>query len=435
MHEHTLKQDVVLGTLLLSPECIDDIRGIVTPSDFIGWRSDVYRAICTLADSGDAINLVTVTDELRDIVERYPRVVADVSRLTSVAETAKSAAAIARRLHADTIRDTFIAEVREALEAADHGERFEDTIVSIRAAVDATDIGPSDYSLLASHIDEQIAVIREREKLDTDIVGIETGLANLDHYTLGLQPSELVIVAARASIGKTALALTIAAHTSKAVPTGFISLEMSVSALSRRLLSMWSGIDTRRIVTGRIRPNDIEFNGAVTEARRRQLYIMDRPNANLIEVEQTIRRMVRKSGVRLVFVDYVGLITLSGDRKKHELLDEVVRRLKQLTRELEIPIIALAQLNRESEGRNPTLANIKDSGAYEEHGDVVIFLNRDRTEQLQASDDRPLSAKLIVAKNRNGETGVAKVRFHQRYTLFEDHNPWVDITPPDGDTA
>jgi replicative DNA helicase len=427
MEQQTAKQEALLGTAIMFPEVIDEIRTEVFERDFIGWRGIVFWSILAIVDEGTPLNLISLTDHIKESgsMREIPNGYVAIASLTSNAQHPGAARSLALSIRREAARQLLTKEIEETLRELKNGERVEDSIEYLRSAIAMIDSGGDAYRLIGDFTPEFVDQVKERERLNTDIIGIETGLKQLDHFTLGFQPSELVIISARASIGKTALALSIAAHTSKAIPTGFISLEMSITALMRRLLAMWSGIDSRRITTGQIRPDWLIFDGAVEEAKRRRLYVMDRPNAKLSDVESTIRKMVRKTGVRIVFVDYVGLISLEGARKKHEQIDEVVRRLKQLSRDLEIPIVALAQLNRDSEGKEPSLANIKDSGAYEEHGDVVIFLQRDRVDQM--GNDRPVPAKLIVAKNRNGETGVARLLFHQRLTLFEDHNYWDGI--------
>jgi replicative DNA helicase len=249
----------------------------------------------------------------------------------------------------------------------------------------------------------------------------------------GLQSAEMIIIGARPSIGKTAFALSMLDNiavqqgNNEAVAAGFFSLEMSGSLLMQRLLSSRSRVDGNRIK----RPNILSAKewGAINDAAA-LLYdsfilIEDTPNITLSNLRSQARRMKAKEDIKVLFIDYLGLITVEErNLPRHEQMSLVSRSLKGLARELDIPIIVLSQLRRDAEGNEPGLADIRESGSIEQDADVVMFLHRERmnTREDREPDDHEevIETKLIVAKNRNGPVGTIKMAFIPRYARFEN---------------
>jgi replicative DNA helicase len=246
--------------------------------------------------------------------------------------------------------------------------------------------------------------------------------------TGGFQNSDLILLGARPSIGKTALALSMAANIAgkQKTPAAFFSLEMSSEAVGRRLFSMFSGVEGNKIRKGMLELGELgEIRDAAALLEQMPFYIVDKPNMQLMDIRSQARRLVAQYGVRIMFIDYFGLIesekTRGSDMKaRFEEMSENSRSIKSLARELRIPIVALVQLARTAEGNKPNLAQIRDTGSLEQDADVVMFLHRDREEDKKARDSGAdgVETDLIVEKQRNGETGLVKLYFKKQFTLF-----------------
>ena len=250
-----------------------------------------------------------------------------------------------------------------------------------------------------------------------------------DELTTGFKEEEMIIVGARPSIGKTAFALSMAINMAihKDVPVGFFSLEMSAADIMRRLLSCESRVPMDRIKRPqKLQEDDLQriYQTAVA-IHKKPLYICAEANMNLLDIKATARMMQRKFGVQVIFIDYIGLIALenAGVRPRHEVVSEISRSLKALSRELKIPLVILAQLNRESEkgdDKEPLLSNVRDSGSIEQDADVVMLLHRPRiTKQNEEEKSQSFPTKVIIAKNRNGATDTVTLNFVPRFVRFE----------------
>jgi replicative DNA helicase len=274
---------------------------------------------------------------------------------------------------------------------------------------------------LADCMSEMTEDIAERMKPDYKSDRIPTGLNCLDSKMGGLAPSEMTIIGARPSQGKTALALTMFRNiTLKNIPAGFISLEMSREALAYRLASMQTGYNQYKLQN---LPRDENtprwFSSKVSQIADVPGFIADTPNAPLYEVELTAKKLVNDCGAKILFIDYAGLIARNpGDTKtaEYERQSELSKRMKGLARTLNVPVVLLVQLNRDAQEKPATLANIRGSGSYEQDADVIVFIQKDEN----------VGTYLSVAKNRNGSTGNAKVVFNRELTLFTDVPPDTD---------
>ncbi|HPO03724.1 MAG TPA: DnaB-like helicase C-terminal domain-containing protein, partial [Treponemataceae bacterium] len=253
--------------------------------------------------------------------------------------------------------------------------------------------------------------------------GVPSGLIELDQMTSGFQKSELIIIGARPSVGKTALALSMAAHTSikEKIPTAFFSLEMSDMQLMQRLISSEAKIPSEKIRTGLLKLSDFQSiqdaAGLIYEA---PLYIVDMPNMKLLDLRAMARRLRAQFNIEIIFVDYLTLITSENSLiPRHEQIAEISRSLKSLARELNIPVVALSQVKRDAEGKKSNLADLRESGSIEQDADVVMFLHRERVSSKDAGDkEQAIDTELIVAKQRNGPIGDVEILFLPRYTKF-----------------
>jgi replicative DNA helicase len=256
-----------------------------------------------------------------------------------------------------------------------------------------------------------IQLIEELYK-NQGILGIPTGYKTVDDFTGGFISGEMTVLGARASIGKTALALNMAEKIARrGTGVGFLSLEMSGSQLMQRLLCGNSGIGMRRIRTGKLHETDFKkIVDAAEMVYAYPLYIYDQPNARLIDLKLKARRMLRSEHIKILFIDYLSLVRTEKDLARWEEVGFISSELKSLARELDIPIVVCAQVNRDAEGKAPNLSNLRESGSIEQDADVVMFLHRKRDSQ---------NSELIIAKNRNGGTGKIDMHFNMERTRFE----------------
>jgi replicative DNA helicase len=274
--------------------------------------------------------------------------------------------------------------------------------------------------------------IEEVYKTKKALTGVATGFNRLDEMTTGFQPSELIIIGARPSIGKTALALNMAAHAAfrSRIPIAFFSLEMPDIALAQRLISSAAMVDGNKMRSGYITSDDFrrirDTLGVFCDA---PFYIVEMPNMKLFDLRSQARKLRSKEKVEIIFVDYLGLIGHENNSlPRHEQISEISRSLKGLARELKLPIVVLCQLNREMErsghGQQPTLANLRDSGSIEQDADLVMFLHKkpppkkkDGEEEKTAHVDG-IPTELIIAKQRNGPVGMIDLLLQSKYTRF-----------------
>ena len=265
----------------------------------------------------------------------------------------------------------------------------------------------------------EIEIIDSRYKSKNQFTGVPSGFSYLDSLTSGFQKSELIIIGARPSIGKTALALSMMQHIAleRKIPCGFFSLEMPYESIGMRILSMEAHVDMSRIRSGLLKRDDVmKIQDAAGRWFEAPLYTVDTPNMRLLDLRAMARRMVANHGVKIIFIDYIGLITTENTTAPvYEQVSEVSKSLKALARELEIPIVALCQVARDAEGNEPNLAQLRGSGSIEQDADVVMFIHRNR---LKDEKTPVQEAKIILAKQRNGATGDVKISFVPAYSTF-----------------
>ena len=240
----------------------------------------------------------------------------------------------------------------------------------------------------------------------------------------GFQPSEFIIIGARPSLGKTSLALSLANRMSiqEGRKVGFFTLEMSRISIMQRIMSMEARIDASRLRKGALRPQDFprlfDAAGRIYDAN---MWITDVPNMPLLDIRSQSRRMKKLHGVEIIFIDYLTLIRPEKtDIPRHEQIAEISRSLKALARELDIPIVVLSQVSRDTEGKRPSLNNIRESGSIEQDADVVMFLHRERDPSHDNESAQVIQTELIVAKQRNGPIGTVPIAFIPKYAKFEE---------------
>ena len=337
---------------------------------------------------------------------------------TSLVPTSANAEHYARIVLASSIRRMLAAASREIISRAYDGS-LETQVIVKEAETKIFEISDRNqtgtYAPAKQIVQQTFEALERHYHSKSEYTGIPSGFRELDQLTMGFQSSEFIVIGARPSVGKTAFALSVAANMAlqQKIAVGFFSLEMSGMAIMQRLLSMEARLDSQRLRTGMLSPADFS---RITEAAGRlyeaPLYISDSPDLTILDLRVRARRMMTHQEVRIIFVDYITLISPSNrDLPRHEQIAEISRSLKALARELGIPVVALSQVRRESEGKRPNLADLRESGSIEQDADVVIFIH---TEDLKAE-----VREVAVAKQRNGPVGEISLAFLTKYTRFE----------------
>src|SRR6185503_18201996 len=283
------------------------------------------------------------------------------------------------------------------------------------------------FVAISEKVDDVWQRIEAMSKHDGGIRGTPTGFPDLDNLLSGLHKSDLIILAARPSVGKTSLALDIArnAAVKHNVPVGIFSLEMSSEQLIDRMLAAESYVDSWKIRTGAVRSDDDfgKIRDALDTLSKAPIYIDDKPGNNILSMRAVARRLKRERGIGLIVVDYLQLMAPTGGLKASDSMvqqvTEISRSLKSLARELEVPVLALSQLSRavEQRGGKPRLSDLRDSGSIEQDADVVMFIHRD--DKQNKDSDRPNIAEILIEKHRNGPTGHTELYFDEKRATFQ----------------
>lgn len=426
----------VIGSIIRDAAVIDEVSCLLNPEDFRNTRlRSLYSLLLGMSSRGDPIDLVTVAEAAERAGLAVP---ADyLASLTDDIGSGAAAAYYAGEVKTGSVRRACAAAAETLVAAsADVSLTPEEVLEQATRTLYAVQAETGDdYRRACDLVPGAVKRMEDAYNAKGALSGIAMGFSEIDQVLSGLQDSEFIVIGARPSIGKTAFALSAAANIAIRgnIPVGFFSLEMSHAAIMQRLLSAEARVDSARIRSGRLKPSDFhnltEAAGRIYEA---PLYIADTPNMHILKLRAQARKMVARDGVRVVFVDYISLITPENRKiDRHEQIAEVSRALKALARELEIPVVALSQVGRQAEGRRPTMADIRESGSIEQDADVVIFLHRERA----GDEESPVVETVVdVAKQRNGPTGERTVSFHRAYTRFDDFDRRTSGTECDAKT-
>ena len=418
----------VLGAMLLSKDAIAEVSELVGPADFYrGAHRTLYEAVRDLYDRGEPVDPVTLADELehRGTLEDVGGAVG-ITDLVSRVPTAANALYYARIVAEQALR-------RRLIDAGTDITRLGyDAAKGTDEAVDAAeqriyDVAQRGYSSefvsMKDLLMESFERIERLYEANSPLTGLATGFTDFDELTAGLQPQNLVVIAARPAMGKSTLVTNIATHVTveQRKPAVLFSLEMSQRELVDRILAADSKVDSERLRTGRLQEADwprlTRSMGRLAEA---PLFIDDTPGSNLMEIRAKCRRLKAKHGLELVIVDYLQLMQ-SHRRAENRVqeVSELSRGLKILAKELDLPVIALSQLSRKPEDRTdrrPQLADLRESGSIEQDSDVVAFIYRD--EVYHPDTDAKGEAELIVAKHRNGPLKTVRLSFIGHHSRF-----------------
>ena len=414
-----------LGAVLLDPEALSTVLRYLRADDFYrAAHRKTFEGILSLYERNEPFDLITLSDELsRSGDLEACGGTAQISQLTSAVPTSANVEYYARIVQGLSIRRE-LQRIAASIIASSYDETQEVRYViesaeqRIFEITDRQQIGA--VRLAREVINQTVAAIERLSKAGGSYTGIPSGFPDLDNLTSGFQNSEFVVIGARPSVGKTALALTMAANIAvqQHRPVGFFTLEMSAVALMQRLLSGEARLDSNRIRSGLLRASDFhKIADAAARMYDAPLYIEDSPNLKLLDLRAQARRMKSNHSVEIIFIDYLTLITSEHpELARWEQFTEVSRSLKALARELDLPVVALSQVRRETEGKLPTLADLRESGSIEQDADVVMFLHRERGTDENLND---VETELIVAKQRNGPVGKINLAFIPEYTKFE----------------
>ncbi len=423
-----------LCSILIDPEAMETVslEGL-RPDDFYHpSHSIVFAAMLSLQQQHQPINTVTVTDEL--VVTQKLDLIggsAFVAQLETLFPTSAHVAAYAKLVKdKSTLRKLISAATKVVNSSYRQDRRVVDVIDEAERVILQIRDETSQKGMLS--IQELVTVALQRLELmynnKTNLVGLSSGFADFDRLTSGLQPGELIIVAARPSMGKTAFTLNIAAHVAMhtKTPVAFFSLEMGAEQLVHRLIGSEARIDLSNLRRGMVQRNEFaQLVAAAGHLGEAPLYIDETPALSIAEMRNKCRRMALRHDVKLVIVDYLQLMTgPDGYDNKATEVAEISKGLKSIARELKVPVIALSQLNRGVESRTdkrPMMSDLRESGAIEQDADLIAFLYREEYYLRDKTPEDKLGiAEVIVAKNRNGPTGQFDLRFFNNITRFVD---------------
>jgi replicative DNA helicase len=433
----------VLGSILVDREMMATVAEIVAPHDFYAHvHETIFGALLQLYERGEPLDKITLGEELRrrallDKVGGIPY----LSSLMETVPTAASAeyyanivrekAALRGLIHAGTQITRIGFENEEDVDGA--LDRSEQIVYEVGRRQRTGDFNPI-YKLLKGTF-EQIDRLYHNHG---DRTGVTSGFRDIDNYTAGFHPGNFIIVAARPAMGKTSMALTMAAAAAKDVqkPIAIFSLEMTNEELVSRLLCSEARINAQDLRKGNIKDHEWQkISDGMSVLSQVPIYIDDSGSITVTEIRSRCRRLQSAEGLSAVFIDYLQLLrpgTMTRSQNRNDELSEICRVLKATAKDLQIPIIALAQLNRGVESRNdkrPMLSDLRDSGAIEQEADMVAFLYREAYYNPESAPEPDLT-EFIIAKQRNGPTGTVKLRFLKEYTLFVPYGDSSHFSAP-----
>ncbi len=423
-----LAEKAIIGSILKKNETFDRANQIIKPVDFYDSRTQrIYKSIISMVDKDIKIDEVSLISQLRN--ENILQEVGGEEFITEI--TLSSFYTPNIDTYAKTVKEKSLLRslIGASEDIMDVSYRQSEDVSSILSMAESKIFDISQDKLneglirVADSLEETIQVINELSMNDGNITGVTTGLETIDNKLSGLQPSQLILLAARPAMGKTALGLTMAWNAAKEDKSvAFFSLEMSTLQLSYRLISMVSMIDLEQVMNGRIKDDEWELLFHSTrEIASKDLYVDETPGITLSEMRSKLKRLKAEKGLDLVVIDYLQLMQADGHQENRQNeIASISRGLKSLSKELNCPILSLAQLSREADKRadhKPILSDLRESGAIEQDADVVMLLYR---EDYYDEEDNPNIAKLIVAKHRNGSTGSLDLFFNKPCTTFRD---------------
>jgi replicative DNA helicase len=425
-------ETALLGSIMLRPDAIHEVMDIISKNSFYSKKhKTIFEAMLDLFKKNSPIDLLSLSSRLTE--KNLLKEVGGNSYLTELVNTVPTAANV--RHYAEIVQKKYM--MRSLIEASEmianlgyeEAEDLEEILD--RAEKKIFNITSSGNTYRFAEIKDELEAAWDRldrlQNSQNDLRGVPTGFADIDHKLAGLQNSDLVILAARPSMGKTSLALDIARQTAVTHnnPVGIFSLEMSSQQLVDRMLSAQASVDAWKLRTGKLsREEDFtSIRHALDKLSQAPIFIDDQPGNNILKMKAVARRLKSEKGLKLIIVDYLQLMLPTSTKANDNLVQQVTeisRSLKNLARELDIPVLALSQLSRavESRGGRPRLSDLRDSGSIEQDADVVMFIHRE--DKYKDESDRTNIAEILIEKHRNGETGKVELYFNDKKATFQN---------------
>ena len=425
-------EESVLGAMLLSATAVGTVSEILSAADFYREsHAKIYRAALGLWSKGEPVDAITLVNELDERGELEP--VGGQSRVAELAALVPSTSNVEHYARIVKEMSTLRGLVRAGQEIARMGQERPGEVSDLvdRAEQIVFELGQqrvtSDFAHIEVLLKESFERITQLYEAGAEITGVPSGYRELDLLTSGFQPGNLVILAARPSMGKSALGLCIAANLGvrTGTPVALFTLEMSKSEVTQRMMCSEAKVESQRLRTGRLAPDDWpRLTAACDRLMKAPIYVDDSGSTTIMELRSKARRLKsREPSLGLIIVDYLQLMT-SGATAENRVqeVSQISRALKILARELDVPILAMSQLSRAVEQRHdkrPLLSDLRESGSLEQDSDLVFFVYRDEYYLGEESDQQGI-AEVILAKHRNGPTGTVRLSFLRRYAKFAD---------------
>jgi replicative DNA helicase len=439
-----LAEEALLGGVMLENEALIQVSDYVKESDFYRpGNREIFKTILSLSKNHEPIDLVTVADHLKQLQKLdavggsgYLSSLVDnihtAANLTAYAKIVKNKSLLRNLITTSTdIIEKSYGEIEDVDSLVDQAEK---SILEV-----ARDRGHSELTPIDEVVKESFEAIDARYRSNTTITGLPTGFSKIDTITSGLQRSDLIIIAGRPSMGKTSFALNIAQNSAAHLDSSsviFFSLEMSKVQLATRMLCSQSEINAQTLRGGLLKDEDWRrLSQAASIVSELPIYIDDTSAITVMEMRAKARRLKNDKGLDLVVVDYLQLMRGDGESRERE-ISEISRSLKAMAKELDVPVVALSQLNRSLESRpdkRPQLSDLRESGAIEQDADVIMFVYRDEVYNKDNPENAGM-AEILIRKQRNGPTGVAELKFFGEFTTFRDidkrYDDYAGDVPP-----
>ncbi|HIC0337151.1 TPA: replicative DNA helicase [Streptococcus agalactiae] len=429
-----LAEQAVLGSIFISPEKLIMVREFISPDDFYKYSHKViFRAMITLADRNDAIDAATVRNILDDQGDlQNIGGLGYIVELVNSVPTSANAEFYAKIVSEKAMLRDIISKLTDTVNMAYEGNDSDEIIATAeKALVDINEhSNRSGFRKISDVLKVNYENLELRSQQTSDVTGLPTGFRDLDRITTGLHPDQLIILAARPAVGKTAFVLNIAQNvgTKQNRPVAIFSLEMGAESLVDRMLAAEGMVDSHSLRTGQLTDQDWNnvtiAQGALADA---PIYIDDTPGIKITEIRARSRKLSQEvdDGLGLIVIDYLQLISGTRPENRQQEVSEISRQLKILAKELKVPVIALSQLSRGVEQRQdkrPVLSDIRESGSIEQDADIVAFLYRDDYYRREGEEAEEIvednTVEVVLEKNRAGARGTVKLMFQKEYNKF-----------------
>ncbi|MFZ2483408.1 MAG: replicative DNA helicase, partial [Streptococcus parauberis] len=429
-----LAEQSVLGSIFISPDKLITVREFIGPDDFYKYSHKIiFRAMITLSDRNDAIDATTVRTILDDQGDlQNIGGLSYIVELVNSVPTSANAEYYAKIVGEKAMLRNIISRLTESVNLAYEGANDSEDILAgaERSLIEINEhSNRSGFRKISDVLKVNYENLEVRSKQTSDVTGLPTGFRDLDKITTGLHPDQLIILAARPAVGKTAFVLNIAQNvgTKQKKPVAVFSLEMGAESLVDRMLAAEGMVDSHSLRTGQLTEQDWNnvtiAQGALAEA---PIYIDDTPGIKITEIRSRSRKLAQEvDGLGLIVIDYLQLITGTKPENRQQEVSDISRQLKILAKELKVPVIALSQLSRGVEQRQdkrPVLSDIRESGSIEQDADIVAFLYRDDYYRKEGEDPEDAvednTIEVILEKNRSGARGTVKLMFQKEYNKF-----------------